>query len=334
MSEREGLAERFFERRRRKQEQLRERQAKREEKRAAVLMESEEKARTATVSRKTSDWVMNLILLVSSVVLVVCVLEIGWYYYKSYEYKRSQDEITKMIDGGIAGTGLLEETGEPEPEVVFPDEEEYTIVSSKRKYRTAVSDRWKEQYRYLSTANPDCFGFLEIPDTKIKLPVMFTPDEYDYYLYRNFSGSYETRGTPFMDSRTRPGESRNYIIYAHNMYDGSAFGTLPNFLKKDYYEEHKYIYFNTAVSEGVYEVIAVCRTEIFPADAGKFRYHIYGGVLTKDEFETYVKNVKRMSNYSIPTTAEWGDELITLSTCYHMRTNDDGRLIVVAKRIK
>ena len=47
-----------------------------------------------------------------------------------------------------------------------------------------------------------------------------------------------------------------------------------------------------------------------------------------------MKQVKRMSRYAIATTAEWGDELITLSTCYHMSYDDDGRLIVVAKRIK
>ena len=94
------------------------------------------------------------------------------------------------------------------------------------------------------------------------------------------------------------------------------------------------VYFNTAVSEGVYEIISVCLTAIYPASSGQFRYHIYGGILTKKEFDNYVKQVKRMSRYSIPATAEWGDELITLSTCYHMQHDDDGRLIVVAKRIK
>ncbi|MBR5712856.1 MAG: class B sortase [Lachnospiraceae bacterium] len=329
-------ADRIASRRRAKREAEKARLAKREEKRAAVLDESEEKSRLQSVSRKGTNGIMNVILLVSSAVLVVCLLELGWYYYKGYEYERSQAEIEKMMDGGIAvGTDIasLEDPVE-EPEVRFPDEEGYKISTVTKKYRQTVSDRWKEQYRYLVTANPDCFGYLEVPDTKLKLPVMYTPNEYDYYLYRNFSGSYETRGTPFMDSATRLGESQNYIIYAHNMYDGSAFGSLPEYLKKDYYEQHKYIYFNTAISEGIYEVIAVCRTAIYEPEENRFRYHIYGGPLSQKDFEYYVKSVKRLSNYTIDTTAEWGDELITLSTCYHMRTDDYGRLIVVAKRIK
>ena len=334
MSTSTGILHRIAERRKEKADARKARLAERDAKRAAVLLESEETARRKTISRKSSDGIMNLILLISSAVLVVCVLEIGWYYYKSYRYTKSQEEITNMMQGGIADDSFLTEITEPEKPVTFPDEGEYTIVANTKNYRTQVSDRWKEQYRYLTSVNPDCFGYIEIPDTKVQLPVMFTPEEYDYYLYRNFSGSYETRGTPFMDSKTRLGESKNYIIYAHNMYDGSAFGTLPLYLKKDYYNEHKYIYFNTAVSEGVYEIISVCLTAIYPASFGQFRYHIYGGILTKKEFDNYVKQVKRMSRYSIPATAEWGDELITLSTCYHMQHDDDGRLIVVAKRIK
>jgi len=334
MKESSGIFHRLAERRHAKQQALQKRRDERDKKRMQLLLESEEKSRRKTVSRKASDGIINLVMLVSAAVLVVCVLEIGWYYYKGYEYQKSQAELSEMMDGGIAGYVSLEEPAEVEKELVFPDETEYKIVSAKTKFRQTVSDRWKEQYSYLTSANPDCFGYIEVPETKIKLPVMFTPNDYDYYLYRNFSGGYETRGTPFMDIKTRPGESRNYIIYAHNMHDGSAFGTLPEYLKEEYYEKHKYIYFNTAVSEGVYEVIAVCRTEIYSASDGKFRYHIYGGILSQSEFETYVRNVKWMSNFHIPTTAEWGDELITLSTCYHVRTDDDGRLIVVAKRIK
>ena len=309
----------------------------RDDKRAAILDHSEEDARLRTFSRKRSNGIMNTILLLSMSVFVVSLLEIGWYYYKGYRYQKDQDEITEMMDGGIAGNLDLFEPVEvvvieDEP---FPDEGGYSVAPTVKKYpKTSLSDRWKEQYRYLSSANPDCFGYIEIPDTKIKLPVMYTPNEYDYYLYRNFSGSYETRGTPFMDKQTKIGESRNYIIYAHNMKDGSAFGTLPSYLDRSFYEEHKLIYFNTAVSEGVYEIIAVCKTAIYKESSGKFRYHTYGGPLTQAEFEKYVKEVKKMSAYSIDTTAEWGDELITLSTCYHIHADDDGRLIVVAKRIK
>ncbi|MBR7020622.1 MAG: class B sortase [Lachnospiraceae bacterium] len=305
--------------------------------REAILQESEEAARKQTLSRRSSNGIMNIVLLISSMVFVVCILEITWYYYKGYQYSKQQDEIVSNMDGGIASNVDLSSLDEPGFVLgySFPDEGDYTIVSTaKKRFSTVVSDRWKEQYRYLSSANPDCFGYIEIPDTRISLPVMFTPKNIEYYLYRNFSGSYETRGTPFLDKQTKLGESQNYIIYAHNMHDGSAFGTLPEYMHEDYYNEHKYIYFNTAISEGVYEIFAVCKTQIYSISSGHFRYHTYGGVLTKDEFELYVKEIKKMSRYKSDLEVVWGDELITLSTCYHDQPNDDGRLIIVAKRIK
>lgn len=305
--------------------------------REAVLQESEEAARKATLARRSSGGIMNIILLLSSMVFVVCILEIGWYYFKGYQYEKQQNELVEGMKGGIASD--IDFSSLEAPELVevnlFPDEGDYQLVSTvRRKFSTEVSDRWKEQYRYLSSANSDCFGYIEIPDTRISLPVMFTPKNIEYYLYRNFSGSYETRGTPFLDKQTKLGESQNYIIYAHNMHDGSAFGTLPQYMKEDYYNEHKYIYFNTAISEGVYEIFAVCKTQIYSAGSGQFRYHTYGGVLSKSDFELYVKEVKKMSRYRSDLPVEWGDELITLSTCYHDQPNDDGRLIIVAKRIK
>ena len=331
------LRERLAESRRLREERSEETRNRVLSEREAVLNESEETARVQNLRRKQTNAVLNAIMTISYCVLVVCALEIVWYYYKGYQYTRQQEEISVMMKGGIADSGILERPTEAvveEPQITFPDEGNYEVVNVSRKFSQEVSDRWKEQYQYLTSVNPDCFGYIEIPDTKIKMPVMFTPQDYEHYLYRNFSDSYETRGTPFLDIATRLGESQNYIIYAHNMRDGSAFGTLPEYLDRQYYEDHKYIYFNTAVSEGVYEIIAVCKTRIYSAASKKFRYHIYGGKLTKSEFETYVKEVKKMARYSIDATAVWGDELITLSTCYHDRADDNGRLIVVAKRIR
>ena len=41
-----------------------------------------------------------------------------------------------------------------------------------------------------------------------------------------------------------------------------------------------------------------------------------------------------MANLLFDYDVKWEDELLTLSTCYHRRSGDDGRLIVVAKRIR
>ena len=51
---------------------------------------------------------------------------------------------------------------------------------------------------------------------------------------------------------------------------------------------------------------------------------------TETDFYEYVRGVREISSYDTGVSAEYGDQLITLSTCaYHV---EDGRFIVVAKR--
>ena len=52
---------------------------------------------------------------------------------------------------------------------------------------------------------------------------------------------------------------------------------------------------------------------------------------TDDDFTAYVERCKELSLYDTGVTAEYGDKLLTLSTCEYSRTN--GRLVVVAKLI-
>ena len=50
-----------------------------------------------------------------------------------------------------------------------------------------------------------------------------------------------------------------------------------------------------------------------------------------EEFKSYVDKCKELSLYDTGVSAEYGDKLITLSTCEYSRTN--GRLVVVAKKV-
>lgn len=53
---------------------------------------------------------------------------------------------------------------------------------------------------------------------------------------------------------------------------------------------------------------------------------------SEEEYNQFVKNAKNASLYSIDATANYGDQLITLSTCsYYV---EDGRFAVVGRKIK
>ena len=67
-------------------------------------------------------------------------------------------------------------------------------------------------------------------------------------------------------------------------------------------------------------------------DGGRFRYYYYTDLADKDDYDYFVRNVKERALYDTGVDAEWGDELITLSTCSYQVKN--GRFIVVGVRKK
>ena len=62
-----------------------------------------------------------------------------------------------------------------------------------------------------------------------------------------------------------------------------------------------------------------------------FKYYQFINAETAEEFTAYVEKCKKLSLYETGVTAEYGDKLLTLSTCEYSQTN--GRLVVVAKLI-
>ena len=53
--------------------------------------------------------------------------------------------------------------------------------------------------------------------------------------------------------------------------------------------------------------------------------------LSEQEFDSYMQEMAEMSLYDTGVTAQYGDRLLTLSTCDSQEK--DGRFVVVAKKI-
>ena len=185
------------------------------------------------------------------------------------------------------------------------------------------------EYAALYEQNNDLFGWLRINDTPINYPVMHTPDEPQYYLRRAFDKSDSQSGTPFLDGDCFEG-CGNYILYGHHMKNETMFGTLPKYADKEYWEQHRTICFDTLYEHGEYEVIAAFYGKAIAKGDPGFRYYQYTDLTDPDVFAEYMEQVNAAAIYDTGITAEYGDELITLSTCsYH---TDNGRFVVVAKK--
>lgn len=181
----------------------------------------------------------------------------------------------------------------------------------------------------LHESNPDCIGWLTIEGTVINYPVMYRPEEKDYYLRRDFYGNYSVAGSLFLSEACDPQKSDNLIIYGHHMADGTMFGSLEKYKDAGFYEKHPEIIFDTLNGTARYEVIAVFCTPVY---TGKdFAYYAFTSAGSPEEFDTFLREVMSRSLFDTGRRAAYGDQLLSLSTCEYSQAN--GRLVVVAKKI-
>lgn len=210
---------------------------------------------------------------------------------------------------------------------IFSSLSEAELSETEAQLKTEELEFEKLRLRALKEENPDFAGWLSIENTNINYPVMLTEYDKYYYLDKSFSKHESYSGTPFISSGS-PGDS-NIIISAHNIGNGTMFSDLPEYRRKEFWKYHKEIRFNTLQSPGTYEIIGAFKEKVHDStEKDAFRYYNYGGMLNEKEFTEFVKNVKELSLYDTGVSAEYGDELLTLSTCYYH--TDNGRFIVVA----
>lgn len=178
----------------------------------------------------------------------------------------------------------------------------------------------------------DLVGWISIADTNINYPVMQSVYEPNFYLKHGFDKDYSDYGCPYVQEDCdvqKP--SDNLVIYGHHMANGSMFHNLEKFKGKDFWSEHKTITFNTLTDKQKYEIVAVFRTVVYTDSPDAFKYYRFVDASDADEFDSFIAKCKELSFYDTGVSAEYGDKLITLSTCEYSRNNS--RLVVVAKRM-
>ena len=187
------------------------------------------------------------------------------------------------------------------------------------------------RYDALYEQNHDLFGWVCIDGTKLNYPVMHTPDDPERYLRRAFDGTYSVSGVPFLDGSCYEG-CGNYIVYGHHMKNGSMFAALADYADESFWQEHPVVRFDTLDGAGEYEVLAAFYSKAYKVtDRTAFRYYNYTDLTDEAVFDEYLGLVREASLYDTGVTAEYGDQLLTLSTCSYYTAN--GRFVVVARKV-
>lgn len=252
----------------------------------------------------------RLIVVLASVVAVACFGYFGAYYYYTVRTKGSYEELASLKNKNsyfnIQDNQYVHKTNNELPDIL-------------------------PEYQTLYQKNKKLIGWLKIADTIIDYPVMQTSNN-EYYLDHNYNQEYDKNGSLFLDyTCSIYPRSTNLIIYGHHMKSGQMFGQLQKYAKESYYKDHKIIRFDTIYEKGTYEVMYVFRSQVYNVDDLVFKYYQFINANSGKEFDSYMKEMAEMSLYDTGVKAEFGDSLITLSTCDN--SQEDGRFVVVAKKI-
>ena len=110
------------------------------------------------------------------------------------------------------------------------------------------------------------------------------------------------------------------------------FQDLLKYKNEDFYKEHTKIKFTTNKEDNVYEIISVFYSRVYyKSEKNVFRYYYFVNANNEQEYNDFVNNAKKSSIYDTGINANYGDQLLTLSTCEY--SQEDGRFVVVAKKI-
>ena len=219
--------------------------------------------------------IYNIIIFILVIVIVFCGVKLGKILYRYHKGTQAYKEITRIAE---------------------------------------VDDKLNINWDKLLKENQDVVAWLYLKDTVISYPVTHT-DNNDFYLRRLLDGTWDIKGTLFVDCRNqKPFNEFNTVIYGHNMYDGSMFECIPKYRDKEkFWKDHKY--FDLLMPDGNkrLRVVAGCMLEP-DSDMYKFQF------LSEQEKRDYITWIEQHNQ--IPdlvgqkSGADENSKLVMMSTCH------------------
>ena len=246
--------------------------------------------------------------------LLVCLGAFGFSAYRLYDYWHASQVRENYVEDLTAAVVTPAESAAPEEweEEALPDKE-------KKPPLTPIT----VNFELLQQQSEDVVGWLYGEGTPLNYPVA-QADNNDYYLRRLLDGSYNYGGTLFMDYRNDAAAADwCTTIYGHSMQDDTMFGSLLDYKKQAYYDEHPVLWYFT------------------PEQA--YKVELIGGYLTNAYSEVYIApedaegrdalaaRIKNNSTFVSGVTWEADSRLLMLSTCSY--ETDDSRYVLLGKLV-
>ena len=262
----------------------------------------------------------GIVIGIFSVIIIACLISIFSRMYTENKEKEEFRQIAEIVAEETTNTDNESETMK-KPNLLKASNFDNEVQAEQSLYYTTYYE--PHSISELISMNSECFGWISIAGTNINYPVMHTPSNPQKYLNKNFYGEYSFSGTPFLDARCSA-DSTNLIIYGHHMNNGTMFADLCNYTDYSYFTEHPTVVLETKDGAFAYSVFSAMKVK-----SNDDWYKFLKTDLDKI-YEKWVSYAKSKSLYSTEITPVYGQQILTLSTCYGY--NQDDRILVLAAR--
>ncbi len=285
---------------------------------------------------KPTEILRKIVFLVSAVVLTVSLVILFSDMNENQQVEQNNSIISDIYHNGTAGVPI---TGNTTLDLDITPERQEQLKEDNPEVR--------EEFLPLLEINEDVVGWLYI-DGKYEATVdnvVVQGDDNEFYLDHDISGASMLGGTVFADYRapiTAQEEPANIILYGHNMANGSFFGKIPRYFNYkpgnsyglDYYRSYPTMTFSTLYEEHTYKIFAGMLVNTKKSEGDVFYYLRGRNFENKEAFDEYIVNILDRSTFYTDVDLQYGDKLLTLSTCILDYQGWDLRFVLFGRRVR
>lgn len=267
-------------------------------------------------------------------------------------------QIMSMNKGGELNSNIADIAGSPMPSISGTYSQPQYIANPSPSIATSEGTKIPEQvdlipvvddplninWDDLYAINSDIKAWVSISGTMLNNPVVQT-DNNDYYLGHDIYGNESISGTVFstyLNDWNDPND-KNKILFGHNMQNGDFFAYVMHYVPDDdysdplsFYKTHPTVQMATPNGgNAVYKIFAgiIANTESRYGEV--FDYITKTRFDSVDDFNNYIIEIMDRSWFFTDVDLTYGDELLTLSTCYWpIDRTVDTRWVLFARKVR
>ena len=195
----------------------------------------------------------------------------------------------------------------------------------------------------LIAKNPDTKAWIKITGTYLNNVVVQGEDNNEY-LTKDFYGNESVSGTIYSHYKNKwDGTDENLILFGHNMYNGEAFASVRYYVPYDqsrepisFYKVHPTVMLATPDGGSqTYKIFAGILVNTQSEYGEVFKYANKTSFKSKTDFNNFILNVMDRSWFYTDVDLQYGDQLLTLSTCYWPLGEEvDTRWVIFARKVR